>query len=268
MSLTMMTPAELLDHQDTARLWTSATPAAPDVATAYQSQLALRQLRQARGEVPRGFKIGFTNRGIWPRYQVFAPIWGSVWDTTLTHCESAGALSLSGSCQPRIEPEAVFGLRATPAPDASLQDLWDAIDWVAPGFEIVQSHRADWKFTIPDTVADGGLHFRLLVGQRIPVRAVSDSAQALDALLAGATVSLQRNGEVVDQGAGANVLDSPLRALHHFLQELRACPGAPDLQPGDVVTTGTWTDAWSVSPGQTWSASFSEPLGSLQLQLA
>ena len=264
----MMTPAELLDHQDTARLWTSATPAAPDVATAYQSQLALRQLRQARGEVPRGFKIGFTNRGIWPRYQVFAPIWGSVWDTTLTHCESAGALSLSGSCQPRIEPEAVFGLRATPAPDASLQDLWEAIEWVAPGFEIVQSHRADWKFTIPDTVADGGLHFRLLVGQRIPVRAVSDSAQALDALLAGATVSLQRNGEVVDQGAGANVLDSPLRALHHFLQELRACPGAPDLQPGDVVTTGTWTDAWSVSPGQTWSASFSEPLGSLQLQLA
>jgi 2-oxo-3-hexenedioate decarboxylase len=268
MSLTMMTPAELLDHQDTARLWTSATPAAPDVATAYQSQLALRQLRQARGEVPRGFKIGFTNRGIWPRYQVFAPIWGSVWDTTLTHCESAGALSLSGSCQPRIEPEAVFGLRATPAPDASLQDLWDAIDWVAPGFEIVQSHRADWKFTIPDTVADGGLHFRLLVGRRIPVRAVSDSAQALDALLAGATVSLQRNGEAVDQGAGSNVLDSPLRALHHFLQELRACPGAPDLQPGDVVTTGTWTDAWPVSPGQTWSASFSEPLGSLQLQFA
>lgn len=268
MSSTMMTPAELLHHQDTARLWTSATPAAPDVATAYQSQLALRQLRQARGEVPRGFKIGFTNRGIWPRYQVFAPIWGSVWDTTLTHCESAAALSLSGSCQPRIEPEAVFGLRATPAPDASLQDLWEAIEWVAPGFEIVQSHRPDWKFTIPDTVADGGLHFRLVVGRRVPVRSLCGSARALDALLAGATVSLQRNGEVVDQGAGANVLDSPLRALHHFLQELRACPGAPDLQPGDVVTTGTWTDAWSVSPGQTWSASFSAPLGSLQLQLA
>ena len=262
----MMTAAELLDHYDTARLWTSATPAAPDVATAYQSQLALRQLRQARGEIPCGFKIGFTNRGIWPRYQVFAPIWGSVWDTTLTHCESSAALSLSGSCQPRIEPEAVFGLRATPAPNASLQDLWEAIDWVAPGFEIVQSHRPDWKFTIPDTVADGGLHFRLVVGRRVPVRGVSDSARALDTLLAGATVSLQRNGERVDQGAGANVLDSPLRALHHFLQELRACPGAPDLQPGDVVTTGTWTDAWPVSQGQTWSASFSEPLGSLQLQ--
>lgn len=264
----MMTPAELLDHQDTARLWPAATPAAPDVATAYQCQLALRRLRQVRGEIPRGFKIGFTNRGIWPRYQVFAPIWGSVWDTTLTHCESAAVLPLSGSCQPRIEPEAVFGLRATPAPDASLQDLWEAIDWVAPGFEIVQSHRADWKFTIPDTVADGGLHFRLVVGRRVPVRDVSENSQTLDELLAGATVSLERGGEVVDQGTGASVLDSPLRAMHHFLQELRACPGAPDVRPGDVVTTGTWTDAWTVTPGQSWSARFSAPLGSLQLQLA
>jgi 2-oxo-3-hexenedioate decarboxylase len=107
----------------------------------------------------------------------------------------------------------------------------------------------------------------LLVGQRVPVRAVSDSAQALDELLARATVSLLRDGEVVDRGAGANVLDSPLRALHHFLRELRACPGAPDLQPGDVVTTGTWTDAWPVAPGQSWAARFSTPLPGLQLQL-
>ena len=263
----MMTPTELLSHYDSAQPWPVESLSAPDVASAYQCQLALRQLRQDRGEMPRGFKIGFTNRGIWPRYNVYAPIWGSVWDTTLAACDSSGTLSLAGSCQPRIEPETVFGLRATPAADASLQDLWEAIDWVAPGFEIVQSHRPDWKFTIPDTVADGGLHFRLLVGQRVPVRAVSDSAQALDELLARATVSLLRDGDVVDRGAGANVLDSPLRALHHFLRELRACPGAPDLQPGDVVTTGTWTDAWPVAPGQSWAARFSTPLPGLQLQL-
>lgn len=263
----MMTPAELLSHYDTARPWPAGSASAPDLASAYQSQLALRRLRQARGETPRGFKIGFTNRGIWPRYNVYAPIWGSVWDTTLTMSEGSTTLPLTGSCQPRIEPEAVFGLRATPAADASLQDLWEAIDWVAPGFEIVQSHRPDWKFTIPDTVADGGLHFRLLVGQRIAVRTVSDHAQALDDLLARASVSLLRDGEAVDQGAGANVLDSPLRALHHFVRELRACPGAPDLQPGDVVTTGTWTDAWPVAPGQSWSARFSAPLPDLTLHL-
>lgn len=263
----MLTPDDLLAHYDTARLWPAGSRPAADVPAAYQAQLALRRLRQARGEVPRGFKIGFTNRGIWPRYNVFAPIWGSVWDTTVVDCESEGDLSLAGLCQPRIEPETVFGLRATPAPGASLQDLWDAIAWVAPGFEIVQAHCADWKFTIPDTVADGGLHGRLLVGRRIPVRDLSDDAPTLDALLAGSSVALLRDGDTVDQGRGANVLDSPLRALHHFLQELRACPGAPDLLPGDVVTTGTWTDAWPVAPGQRWAAHFSAPLASLQLRL-
>ena len=36
--------------------------------------------------------------------------------------------------------------------------------------------------------------------------------------------------------------------------------GAPDLRPGDVVTTGTWTDAWPVTPGETWTAQFDAPL--------
>lgn len=258
---------DLLDHYDTGRPWSATSHPAADVAGAYRQQLALRQLRIARGEHPRGFKVGFTNRGIWPRYNVYAPIWGSVWNTTLQHCDGQGSVPLAATCQPRIEPETVFGMRATPAPDASLQQLWEAIDWVAPGFEIVQSHRPDWKFTIPDTVADGGLHARLLVGRHIAVRSLGADALALDRLLAQASVVLDRNGTVVERGQGANVLDSPLRALHHFLQELRRCPGAPDLQAGDVVTTGTWTDAWPVAPGERWTAHFSPPLASLQLQL-
>ena len=266
-----MTPADLLAHYDNAHLWdpAAAATAALDVPAAYQQQLAVRQLRLDRGETPRGFKIGFTNRGIWPRYNVFAPIWGTVWNTTLFFSEApACTLSLAGTCQPRIEPETVFGMRAPPAANASLQDLWEAIDWVAPGFEVVQSHLADWKFTIPDTVADGALHARLLVGRRIPLRELSSSAQELDQVLAHAEVALAKNGTVVERGVGTNVLDSPLRALHHFLQELRACPGAPDLRPGDVVTTGTWTDAWPIAPGEHWAAQFSRPLASLQVQLA
>jgi 2-oxo-3-hexenedioate decarboxylase len=264
-----MTPADLLAHQDHARLWDPSPPRRPanDLPGAYREQLAVRALRLARGEMPRGFKIGFTNRGIWPRYNVFAPIWGTVWNTTLDHCEAQGSLSLAGTCQPRIEPEAVFGIRSSPAAHASLQDLWDAIDWVAPGFEVVQSHLPDWKFGIADTVADGALHARLLVGSRVQVREISSTADELDTLLARCTVALARDGAVVERGVGANVLDSPLRALQHFLQELRQCPGAPDLQAGDVVTTGTWTDAWPIAAGETWSAQFSAPLPSLQVQL-
>jgi 2-keto-4-pentenoate hydratase len=260
-----MNPQTLLDHLDQGRLWPAplSAQAGFDLDAAYAQALAVRDLRLARGEQPRGYKVGFTNRTIWARYNVFAPIWGTVWDTTLTFCEGEGRVSLERSCQPRLEPETVFGLKATPAANATLDDLFDALDWIAPGFEIVQSHLPDWKFLPADTVADGALHAHLLVGPRVALSGLARNAAELDALLANAGVTLLKNDEPVELGQGSNVLDSPLRALKHFVDTLRACPGAPDLRPGDVVTTGTWTDAWAVRSGERWSARFTEPLPAL-----
>jgi 2-oxo-3-hexenedioate decarboxylase len=172
-------------------------------------------------------------------------------------------VDLAGTSQPRLEPECAFGLRATPPARATLDDLRNCIDWVAPGFEIVQSHLADWKFTAADTAADGALHARLLVGPRIAADTLPRDAAAFEAQLATARITLKRGEEKVDEGVGANVLDGPLHALLHFLQALRDCPGATDLQPGDVVTTGTWTDAWPVRAGESWRAEFAGALAPL-----
>lgn len=258
-----MSPQELLDHYDRCTFWPSGSRL--EVPAAYERALAVRELRIARGEQPRGYKVGFTNRGIWPRYNVFAPIWGTVWDTTLSFCEAHGEVSLAGICQPRLEPEAVFGFAATPPARPSMGQLLACLDWVAPGFEIVQCHQHDWKFVAADTVADGGLHARLLIGARRPVASLAPDAGEFERLLAGARVALRRGSDIVDEGAGANVLDGPLHALGHFLQALRSFPGAPDVQPGDVVTTGTWTDAWPVAPGEQWVAQFDEPLSALKI---
>jgi len=256
-----MAPRILLDHLDQGRLW--AQPSGLSLDEAYARALEVRQLRIQRGEQPKGYKIGFTNRTIWSRYNVFAPIWGSVWDSTLTLCDGEGQVSLAHTCQPRLEPEVVFGLKSTPVANATLDGIFHAIDWVAPGFEVVQSHLPHWTFEAADTVADGGLHAHLLVGRRIPVHELATSAAALDALLSAARVKLEKNEQPVEEGQGSNVLDSPLRALLHFVQTLRACPGAPDLQAGDVITTGTWTDAWPLRPGEQWTARFSSAMGSL-----
>lgn len=159
----------------------------------------------------------------------------------------------------------MFGIAATPPANASLDQLLACLEWVAPGFEIVQSHQPGWKFVAADTVADGGLHARLLVGTRSPIGAIAGDAKSFEQRLAASSVTLRRGTEQVDQGVGANVLDGPLHALGHFLQALRECPGAPDLQAGDVVTTGTWTDAWPVAPGERWSARFEPPLCALEI---
>jgi 2-keto-4-pentenoate hydratase len=256
-----VTPKELLRHSDEATLWQAGCGLS--VNEAYERALSVRELRINRGEQPRGYKIGFTNRTIWARYGVYAPIWGTVWNTTLAFCEGEGVVDLANTSQPRLEPECVFGLRATPPARATLDDLRNCIEWVAPGFEIVQSHMADWKFVAADTVADGALHARLLVGPRIAADTLPRAAAAFDQQLATARITLQRGEETIDEGVGANVLDGPLHALLHFLQALRDCPGAADLLPGDVVTTGTWTDAWAVRAGETWRAGFTGALSPL-----
>jgi 2-keto-4-pentenoate hydratase len=233
--------------------WSSAVPA--DVPVAYATALAVRAARSAGGERPVGYKVGFTNRTIWPRYEVYGPIWGTVWNSTLTQVDAAapneGVLSLKGLCEPRIEPEVVFCLREAPPPDCSLAQLVAAVDWVAHGYEIVHTHFPAWKFTAAQAVADGGLHGLLLVGHRVKLDA-GMAPEAVMASLTGLRIKLYGDGVLKDEGTGANVLDGPLQALLHFVNELRAIPGAPALQAGDVITTGTLTDAWPVAAGQTW----------------
>lgn len=258
-----LSPDQLLAHHDANTYWPQGSGLT--LQQAYEHQLAVRALRVARGERPRGFKVGFTNRTIWERYGVFAPIWGTVWDTTVRMCEGQGELDVAGCSEPRLEPECAFGIAATPPANATLHDLFACLDWFAPAFEVVQSHMPGWKFVAADTVADGGLHGRLLVGRRRPVRDVASDAASFEAQLARAKVALLHGDDVKDRGVGSNVLDGPLHALLYFLHALRDCPGAPDLSPGDVVTTGTWTDAWPVRPGERWRARFEAPMSDLEV---
>ena len=209
-----------------------------------------RRRRVARGERVRGWKIGFTNRTIWDRYGVHAPIWGPVWDTTLRLLDgTAATLSLAGLVQPRLEPEIVFGFARSPEPGMDEAALAACLDWVAHGVEVVHTHCEGWRFTAADTVADGALHGRLLVGPRVAVAAWP----RLGAELAATTMTLACDGNVVDRGVGANVLDGPLAALRLWVDAMATRTPAWRIEPGHVVTTGTLTDAWPLAAGQRWT---------------
>jgi 2-keto-4-pentenoate hydratase len=242
-------------------------PSSDDAAFGLQAAFAtadeLRRLRLARGETPLGYKIGFTNRGIWDRYGVHQPIWGPVWDrTTLLLGGLTATVSLTGLSQPRLEPEVVFGFARAPEANMSLEQVRGCLDWVAHGFEIVHTHFADWRFTAADTVADFALHGRLRVGPRVPVRGWATLAEDLAAL----QVELLCDSHIVDRGQGAIVLDGPLNALRLWVDAMALhTPGWP-IRPGDVVTTGTITDAWPLAPGQRWQTRLSDArLASLTL---
>jgi len=209
-----------------------------------------------------GRKIGFTNRGIWPKYGVHQPIWGFVYDQTLIFsANNKASVSLHGLANPRIEPEICFKLASAPPRSSDPERLLGAIDWVAHSIEIVQCRHADWKVTLAECLAQNALHGRLIVGTPIKV-----SGQ-LDKALRAVEVVLRKNGKEVDRGIGANVLDSPLLALAHLIDVLANEPDAPPLAAGEIVSTGTLTDAHPVAPGETWRTELAGlPLQGLEIR--
>ena len=98
---------------------------------AYRVTAAVKKIRQTRGELAVGRKIGFTNRTIWAEYNVYEPVWGYVYDRTVHNLSEIGdTFPLVGLAEPRIEPEIVFKLAVAPAPGMGERALLESIDWV------------------------------------------------------------------------------------------------------------------------------------------
>ena len=119
---------------------------------------------------------------MWAAFGVHEPIWAYVYDTTVVQLDGTRtSCRLGRFVEPKIEPEIVLHFRSAPPLGADPAGVLNAIDWVAHGFEIVQSHFPGWKFQAPDTVADWALHATLLVGPPQPVaRLGGDLVAALE----------------------------------------------------------------------------------------
>lgn len=211
-------------------------------AAGYAAARRLHEHRLARGWKAVGRKIGFTNRTLWPRYGVYEPMWGTVYDRTVIEApEGEARVPLAGLVNPRIEPEICLGLARAPKGD----EVSGAIDWIAHSVEIVQCHHAGWKVTIADCTASNGLHGRLIVGPRLPFR--SDMVEKLP----GVEALLYKGNALVDRGTAENVLGSPVIALAHLV-ELLDRQGGERLGAGEMISTGVITDAYPVRAGEVW----------------
>ena len=261
--------AEVLSALDERRQIESISPRHKgfDLEQAYRVTAAVCEMRKARGEKPIGRKLGFTNSNIWAEYGVYAPIWGFVYDSTVREVDPAGhEFQLSSVIEPRIEPEITLAFGRAPHPDMTERDILECIEWVAHGFEVVQSLFPDWRFSAADTVAAFGLHGALLLGPRHDVKA--HNRDAWFEMLSSFEVSLQRNGTPIDRGHARNVLGGPLSALRNAVRVLDQDKANPQIFAGELVTTGTITRAFPMLRGEVWSTAFEgAPFEGLRLRL-
>jgi 2-oxo-3-hexenedioate decarboxylase len=222
-----------------------------DLAEAYDVAAQVRDMRRARGENPIGRKIGFTNRAVWGGYGISGPIWNYMFDSTVHDLANTGrTFALARLPEPRIEPEIVLHLASAPRADMNEDELIECVDWVAHGFEIVSSIFPGWAFTAADAVAAYGVHSALLLGDR---HSISGNRRRWAEKISSFTVEMRSDDGVRRHGHAQNVLGGPIKALQFLAEELARNPRSEPLAPGELVTTGTLTEAMPIIVGQSWS---------------
>jgi len=140
-------------------------------------------------------------------------------------------------------------------PGVTIADVYRATEFVVPAFEIVDSRIRDWKIKLADTVADNASSARLVLGSRMePVRDV-------DLRLIG--MLLEKNGEAVNSGVGAEVWGNPAAAVAWLANKLSEFGLA--LEAGEIILSGALTAAVPAEAGDVFTVSF-HGLGSLNLK--
>ncbi len=224
---------------------------------AYQVVHEIAALNRQNGWQTSGRKIGFTNRAVWPKLELDTIVWGYVYDKTVHYVPSnQTTFSLKNTVAPRIEPEIIFKFKTSPAiVNTSAAEVLEAVEWFALGYEIVDCPYPNWRFRPADMVAAWGFHSALLIGQTHPISDFEKVAEQL----ASFKLNLIKNGQTAAEGVGSNVFDSPALCLGQLIRTLHEHDGinfAP-LQAGEVVTSGTVTDAQNIAPGEEWKAEVS-----------
>ncbi|KAF1004121.1 MAG: 4-oxalocrotonate decarboxylase [Pseudomonas sp.] len=202
---------------------------------AYAIQATSIQRRVSRGEQRLGVKMGFTSRAKMIQMGIDDVIWGRL--TSGMRIEEGSSIKLTNYIHPRIEPELAFLLKKPLVGNVSAAEALAAVEAVAPALEIIDSRYRNFKFSLPDVIADNASSTGFVVG------AWNKPGINLDNL--GMVMSF--NGCPQHMGSSAAILGNPLRAL--VAAARLAAEADEPLQAGSIVLAGAATPAEWMLPG-------------------
>jgi len=219
----------------------------------YEIQLALRDLHLAEGARLAGAKLGLTSRAKQAQMGQTAPVHGFLTDAM--RLDAGEPLAVASLGQARVEPEIAFILRRDlSGVRVSATEVLATTEAVCPALEILDSRYPDYKFTLPEVVADNTSAGRFVLGSMLTAPA------GFDLRLVGCV--FERNGALAGTAAGAASLGHPAAAVAALVREL--APRGEGLSAGAVVMSGGLTEAVPVSAGDVVTARF-DRLGTVEL---
>lgn len=245
--------ARILD--DAARTATAVPQLTEDhpnltVEDAYAIQALSMGLRYERGERRVGVKMGLTSRAKMQQVGVSE----AVWLTNAMRLAEGGDLVRARYVHPRAEPEIAYIIGKPLSGDVSPAEALAAVEAVAPAVEIIDSRFRNFKFTLPDVVADNASSSGFILG----------AWAKPDADVSNTGIVMEVDGRPVQIGSSAAILGNPVRSL---VAAARAVAKAGEtLEPGDIVLAGGATAAHPLSSGEYVCAWFQD-LGSVSFSV-
>ncbi|MDR3420883.1 MAG: fumarylacetoacetate hydrolase family protein, partial [Xanthobacteraceae bacterium] len=229
--------AEIVDEAArTAQAIPQFTTSAPlEIEEAYAVQALSLERRFARGEKLVGIKMGLTSRAKMIQVGVDEVIWGRLTDAM--RLEEGGSLSKKRYVHPRIEPELAFLMRRELSGEVSAAEALSAVEAIAPAMEIIDSRYENFKFALPDVIADNSSSSGFVVG----------NWARPDQDFSNLGIVVEVDGRAVQIGSTAAILGHPIRSL---VAAARAASGIGGLKPGWIVLAGGATAAHALNVGQ------------------
>jgi 2-keto-4-pentenoate hydratase len=215
------------------------------MADGYAIQRELIELLLADGDRIVGHKVGLTSKPMQKMVGVDSPDYGPVLASTIYR--DGDTIPAGRFIAPKIEAEIVFVIgERLEGPGVTVTQAHAAIAGAVAAMEIVDSRIADWRIKLADTVADLASNGAMATSSRIVP--ITD----IDTRLIGMT--LTRNGELIDTGAGAAALGDPV-AVVAWLANVLGGDGVA-LEPGHLIMTGALHAAVPMTPGDVFRAEF------------
>ena len=219
----------------------------PDISIsdAYSIQMHLINEALGNGEIVVGGKIGLSSKANQEKFGIDEPIYGHLFDSMIRPEDEP--ITISKMFRPVVEPEICFLLGSElKGPGANVGTVLSATKGVMPAFEIADSRLKNQSSRVEGNILDNsGAAIVLLGGVLKPI-------EKIDLRLIG--MVLERNGLVIDTGAGAAVLGHPAQAVAGLANKLSEFNMS--LKAGSIVISGTPVAAVPASKGDYFTASF------------
>ena len=240
---------ECLENMSQAQLPSKTIPNF-SLSDAYRTALEIKEIRENKKEKASGIKVGFTNKTIWDKYSVNAPIFGFMYSSTVL--SNKQSFSPEKFLEPKFEPEIFFRLSKKPHREMSDIDLIACCESFGIGVELVQSIYKGWTFKLPDTVAGFGLHGQYKILEEMSIPTDENNRAVLINQLKNFNLTLKKNSKIMEHGKSKNILEeSPLAALRSYIE---FCEKNLDwLVLNGPITTGTITDAYDINKADVFS---------------